>query len=638
MRCFSASFGDLSGDTMSFGEESITGTMEEMLALLKPHREEAISSLLHDEARVRNWSVVLSLCRSSPRMARYKNPDGWTALHHACNRRPPADVVEALLLAFPGALLEQRCNGMTPLHEACRFKNTLDVVRLLVTFDPELGREAVSMRCKKGRAPLYYAIRYDAPPGVMDILLEAGATNVLEKNNAGETPVSYVWDAYAMSYDGRNDIQNCLQDEQRRMCKTLSDKWDTICKMLKKAYIGEWNVLHAVSSVKCHIYLFMLAKHLHPQNISAIDSLTGMTALHCAAATQATGDLVVRLVAAFPEACKIKDKWGSLPLHLATANSSRIHWVDDGLSCIHQNYPDAISVTDRKGRTPLHLAVMPLRDLTTDHHPVLVDEQQSIILNLLNHCPDAARESDHQGNLPLHLLALHAHHKDHNAEGLLNVNRIALKTRNTQGRLPIHLAASNINSQSTLLHWLLHHHPMGVLQGDKHGILPIHLACKAGKQWNLCSIMYQAHPKSIYAKDCLRQWSAMHYAASGSKADLNLIRNLLEKGAVAHEPDKRGRYPIHLACAAGMNWEEGLKRLFDAFPDAGYISDDFGYLPLHHAMLKAVNNRGGKGKHATSDATTENEMQSIADQDERDDLAVINTLYNLLVLDPAAFT
>ena len=168
----------------------------------------AVTSIIHDAARITNWTRVHSLSLSHPASARYSGPDRWTALHHCCSRRcPHAYVVEALFRAYPAALLCLDEKQWTPLHHAARFKAPRDVVQLLLKDHPDMGRTAASKRCSKGRSPLFYAIRYDAPDGVVELLLEANPEAVLEPDRDGVTPLALVWDRYVTSFEGRRAIQ-----------------------------------------------------------------------------------------------------------------------------------------------------------------------------------------------------------------------------------------------------------------------------------------------------------------------------------------------------------------------------------------------------------------------------------------------
>ena len=170
-----------------------------------------VSSIIHDAARITDWNNVLELCESNPEAASYAGRDGWTALHHACNRRcPRPDVVEALIRAYPAALLQEEEKSWLPLHYACRFKAPKEVVRLLLHMYPESGRIAVSTRDRQGRRPLYYAVRYDAPQGVADLLLHVDPSAVLEEDQNDESPLALVWDSWAEKLEGKRIVHSFL--------------------------------------------------------------------------------------------------------------------------------------------------------------------------------------------------------------------------------------------------------------------------------------------------------------------------------------------------------------------------------------------------------------------------------------------
>eukprot|EP00536_Pseudo-nitzschia_multiseries_P002319 jgi/Psemu1/183239/e_gw1.30.132.1 len=204
----SAGVGDRSENTLTNGGTSTAaGTAAGAFA-------PALSSDIHDTARLTDWKSVALLCEKKPEAAAYIGNDGWTALHHACNRRCPyPDVVKSLIRAYPDALLCSEEKGWLPLHYACRFKAPRDVVELLLHSDPEKGRVAVSRPDRKGRSPLYYAVRYDAPAGngeliskLVELCPEAASTPdtdgrlplhlaCLTKRN-WEDGLSHLFDAY----------------------------------------------------------------------------------------------------------------------------------------------------------------------------------------------------------------------------------------------------------------------------------------------------------------------------------------------------------------------------------------------------------------------------------------------------------
>ena len=67
------------------------------------------------------------------------------------------------------------------------------------------------MRCNDGRSSLHYALLYDAPEGVVDLLLQADPGAVLDEDRDGVSPLGTVWDKYANSFDGRRMMQVLLR-------------------------------------------------------------------------------------------------------------------------------------------------------------------------------------------------------------------------------------------------------------------------------------------------------------------------------------------------------------------------------------------------------------------------------------------
>lgn len=211
------------------------------IGMVNSSDDSSVSSIIHDEARVVAWDKVLSLCESHPEHAQYAGPDGWTALHHACNRRCDRyEVVRALITAYPQALMELEEKGMTPLHYACRFKAPFETVRLLLHLFPDIGKQSVGLRDIKGRTPLWYAVRYDAPNGVMEMLLEIDSSTILERDRSGgdrggESPLSIVWDSWAEKFEGKRTLAPFLAPEgEPKSAEQVREKFDDLLAHNKK--------------------------------------------------------------------------------------------------------------------------------------------------------------------------------------------------------------------------------------------------------------------------------------------------------------------------------------------------------------------------------------------------------------------
>jgi ankyrin repeat protein len=520
-----------------------------------------VSSIIHDAARITNWRTVKSLCETNPEAAKYAGRDGWTALHHACNRRcPDADVAEALIRAYPDALLEEEEKGWTPLHYACRFKTATDVVRLLLHLYPEKGHVAVSRSDRQGRTPLYYAVRYDAPPGVVGLLLEVDASAVLEEDQNADSPLALVWDAWAEKLDGKRTLQKLhvsdmeaegmtpqeqaarVYERLKRQSKLL-EKWNKVNMFLKAAFgfpvteettLNEnnnnneekkdsrrsqdrkWRMLHATAGIKCHPSLFLLAHALHPEQAFELDendlkgpihisggfgAASQLTALHLAASSRANGEagrlVISQLLTANPDAAHATATDGSLPLHRIVQNKHRPHWTFDGAKDLYVANTRAVQTPELNGQLPLHRAAEAI--IHHEEAPAASFEARSIICNLLAAHSDAAAHADNKGCLPLHLIAQNAEYWDDEVQELYDACPAAARIR------------------------------AGVVLGNR---LPLHMA------------------------------------AANPNAHHSLIRKLVEMNPRgASQSDRQGKLPLHLACEAGLTWN-AVTFIHEAFPEA----------------------------------------------------------------------
>jgi hypothetical protein len=101
-----------------------------------------------------------------------------------------------------------KTKGMTPLHYACRFKASKQVIQILIEAaqrsdsvaqvkhlsPPHRAAAICSFPCKRGRTPLWYALRYDAPDGIMELLLVHYPLAGIMVDHLEESPLKYIWD------------------------------------------------------------------------------------------------------------------------------------------------------------------------------------------------------------------------------------------------------------------------------------------------------------------------------------------------------------------------------------------------------------------------------------------------------------
>jgi Ankyrin repeat len=111
--------------------------------------------------------------------------DGCTPLHYAVERRPPADVVEALMTAWPEAVATRmQPGGALPLHVACTWHASANVVSILCQREPMACRTPDEL----GNVPLHHAAFSGAMVTVVDVLLRAYPKAVLARNLQGSLP------------------------------------------------------------------------------------------------------------------------------------------------------------------------------------------------------------------------------------------------------------------------------------------------------------------------------------------------------------------------------------------------------------------------------------------------------------------
>jgi len=642
------------------------------------------SSAIHDAARVTGWETVLELCRKDPEAAGYVGGGGWTALHHACNRRcPRPEVVEALLEAYPDAILmEDMKQGWLPLHLACRFKAPKEVVRLLLHRFPKQGGWSVRKTDNQGRTPLFYAIRYDAPPGVVKLLLQMDPSVVLEEDRNDDSPLGLVWNSWVETLEGKRIVdpyllpndqnginsaeQAILLREYLRKEKVLSKRWEKANMLLKAAFgfpvddseVAEavsngqdkrkWRIVHATAAVKCHFTLFQLACALHPEQVAELDdcdlyatgdSSTCQTALHLAAASNASGEagkaVLLTLLSLHKDATMIQSRLdGSLPFHLIVENPDKLDWAAHGAILYHFN-TRAVRHQDFLGRLPLHRAAAAIchmqrvddDDDSTDEAEN--DAENSVVSNIVRLYPQAASVQDENGYQPLHHAVQNAYEWDDSIELIHTSHRLAVQTR-ANGSLPLHLAAASKKAGDSVIQHLLGLYPLALDMLDAQGCLAMHLGCYAGKEWDQgISFLFEARPESLRQPVAEKKgWLPLHFACASDENSSKLICELVE-----HHPeaacvkDDDGNLPLHLACqAGGKSWKEGLERLFHANAIATSTVDGDGLLPLHVAAFRVC---GGED-------LDEERPSWLADTSASKSHGDLDVLYEILRADPAA--
>ena len=622
-----------------------------------PHRRDnhGVSSIIHDAARLTDWDQVLELCRRHPAAAAYAGPDGWTALHQACNKRcPRVDVVQALIAAYPAALLQEEVKSWLPLHLACRFKAPVEVVRLLLMMVPESGKIAVQTMDKQKRRPLYYAIRYDAPDGVASLLIHVDPSAVLEEDQNEDSPLALVWDSWAEKLEGKRIVHSFLPGgfpepeespvEQRAMLlrerlekeSKLKKRWEQVNMLLKAAFgfpVEEekeeedasannkdgtrheidceiakslsssssqrtWRIVHATAATKCHLSLFLLACALHPEQAREMDQ----------------SDL---------RRPRRDDETSSLPMSNNDCNSATGEHAPTSTT-LHSDHPPPF-------QTALHLAASSNAG---------GEAGKTVIVSLLRMYREAAQEPDGiDGSLPLHRMVENQYKDWPNHSAILyHFYPRAVQIPDHHGKLPLHRAActashfyttnstavteNHINHNDedrSVIIQLVRSYPQAAGIADESGGLPLHYAAMKATFWDgNVEAIYNSNRNAVQVRagPSWYQRLPIHLAAAQPKARESLVQKLVQhhpRGAAME--DRRGMLPLHLACEIGKAWGHGTRYIYDAFPQAiRQVEHNVrGWLPLHMAAA-CPNEDGGLIAKLTEHYP---EAASVADEEGR---------------------
>jgi len=158
-----------------------------------------LDTAIHNE----DWSKVSLACAARPKGARRWSTQGsfdgkhsskLLPLHNAVLTRPPADVVQALIEAYPKAVfLKETGFSRLPIHLCCRSGGSLEVLQVLTKYNPEGAQEKDAL----GRIPLHYAISNGSVPEIIDELLIVFPDSGRCKDNKGWLPLHVACDCGA---------------------------------------------------------------------------------------------------------------------------------------------------------------------------------------------------------------------------------------------------------------------------------------------------------------------------------------------------------------------------------------------------------------------------------------------------------
>ena len=247
--------------------------------------------------------------------AAYQGENNHTPLAWLCQANPPLDIIQTLLEYAPDSAQIQNSIGYTPLHLVCACESSLEVVQALVNSYPE-GLKVTNC---DGELPLHSACLCGQSLTIINFLIDSYPEGMYQKTNDDRRvvycfgsplpPGSSPLDHYMLvKFAEYSDDSGMLP--LHHACKNGYSLY--LIHFLIQAY-PEGSTVPDHDGKTPFQYWNETASQMDEQ---------GMTLLHRQAAHSkglCVGALPF-LVNAFPEATRLQDKSGLLPIHHACVN------------------------------------------------------------------------------------------------------------------------------------------------------------------------------------------------------------------------------------------------------------------------------------------------------------------------------
>lgn len=175
------------------------------------------------------------------------------------------------------------------------------------------------------------------------------------------------------------------------------------------------------------------------------------------------------------------------PLHLAT----RWNLADpEFIRMLLNHFPQAARLPDKDGSLPLHEAA--------------VYAEQDIIEVILDAFPEGIRHCNNFGNLPLHLASYAISSNQEKLDFLIEKYPEALTVYNKEGNMPFHCACLRIGCKATevtKVEHLINRMAFATLPPTKAGVHPLLKACEYNKVLDIIWKLVQHSPELFQVRD-----------------------------------------------------------------------------------------------------------------------------------------
>uniref|UniRef100_A0A7S4QX19 Uncharacterized protein n=1 Tax=Ditylum brightwellii TaxID=49249 RepID=A0A7S4QX19_9STRA len=501
-----------------------------------------------------------------------------TVVHLVCKQsKIPLNVVKKMVQIWPGSLHERE-DGRLPLHNLFyhgRYKG--DTCTELLDFLLKSYPQSASVSTvpnnhifNESALPLHMACRRGESLDIIKMLGNAYPEAFNSIDNDGMYPLHH----YCLS--GKVDLPTMVY---------IVEKFPVALE--RHNHFGFLPASYAIRA-SLEIVRFMIERA--PATAQDTD-------LFHSAAKDSSDDVLRYLLQHFPEGAKSRQMSGETILHSCVKCNHR--HKRERLLFLMDLYPEAIKMKDEKGNLPLHVAAK------------YSYSQTNSIQLLLSRFPFGTKVQNSEGRLPLHLV-FDLSYSSHELEKflldiekqLLSANPGGVKQLDDSGRLPLHFACKNIKSVENV-QYLVQQYPSSIhVVSPKHG-LPIHEASKSrDENTSILVYLYGLSNETVYTY-VAGIGTPLHCASReggdevfqllltmvlrGKEVEQGLFlhalfrdHDLQDKNVVAKrilgdfhahilQRDSRGAAPLHAAVASDVG-RETIERLIELDGEAGTLS------------------------------------------------------------------
>eukprot|EP01032_Pedospumella_encystans_P012153 gene12153-14082_t len=447
------------------------GDLEEQLGLISLNAVDkegktGLHWLIERKARIEIIQLVILQCKE---LCTLSDAGGFTPLHYAA-RGQSVQVLEVLLDAFPEATMMKSWDGKTPLFHAVDFHPfDVAVILQLISACPQACHEPK----KYGQLPIHAALDQGVPPEILRAMLTHGVADADRYKDSSDFLPLHL----ALKNKAPAEIVRLILQANPAACQARDSGYRSSSDLPLHLALRQFDVSSPPVNPQESTEIVLLVLAAFPEAVKDVDDRNRLP-IHYAAES-ATLAVAQALLEAFPQGAEHVDKDGKLPLHCSLSSSSTQE--DAGVtSALARAYPEGCTRQSRyaaasggftflnknkeQSAIPLMFVLNGLKKLgpeegenssTAKKRRLLVDAA----LALVTVHPSSAQVVDHMDRLPLHHAAEIAPVSV--VKALLDAFPQGAALVDIDGRLPLHWALCGTQKDALVPHALAAAFPDG---------------------------------------------------------------------------------------------------------------------------------------------------------------------------------